>query len=167
MRAETANPTREQRTAYEVHRARELGPNQVARPPRVEEFAGLDRARLAALGYALDGPTSTGDRFTGRVEVHRLFSVSEKVVSRSVIDVLDERVAFRLLNELALPHADSMSVPVERLQEEAILPFRPRHPQLRVAPQRDAVVGAADPHFLAGPYLLPRPHRHEVRVREA
>ena len=119
MRAETANPTREQRTAYEVHRAREPGPNQVARPPCVEEFAGLDRARLAALGYALDGPTSTGDRFTGRVEVHRLFSVSEKVVSRSVVDVLDERVAFRLLNELALPHADSMSVPVERLQEEA------------------------------------------------
>ena len=119
MKADFVNPTREQRTTYEVIRAREPGEGGKERSPAVEEFAGLDRARLAALGYALDGPTSTGERFTGRVEVHRLFLVSGNVVSRSVVDVLDERVAFRLLNELALPRADALSVSVERLQEEA------------------------------------------------
>ena len=119
MKADTVNPTREQRTTYEVIRAREPGEGGKERGPAVEQFAGLDRARLAALGYALDGPTSTGERFTGRVEVHRLVLVSGNVVNRSVVDVLDERVAFRLLNELALPRADALSVSVERLQEEA------------------------------------------------
>lgn len=119
MKAETANPTREQRTTYEVRRAREPGDKGIERSSIVEEFAGLDRARLAALGYALDGPSSKGDRFTGRVEVHQLFLVSGKVVNRSIVDVLDERVAFRMLNELALPRADALSVSVERLQEEA------------------------------------------------
>ena len=119
MKAETANPNREQRTEYEVVRARAPGPKGVERSPEVEAFAGLDRARLAALGYALDGPTSTGERFTGRVEVHRVLEVGEKRVSTALVDVLDERVAFRVLNELALPHADALSVSVERLQEEA------------------------------------------------
>ena len=119
MKAETANPNREQRTEYEVLRAREPGQKGVKRCPVVETFAGLDRARLAALRYALDGPTSTGDRLTGRVEIHRVFYVAGKRVGKSLVDVLDERVAFRLLNEVDLPHADSMAVPVERLQEEA------------------------------------------------
>ena len=119
MIAVTANPNQEQRTEYEVLRAREFGQKGVERASVVETFAGLDRARLAALGYALDGPISTGDRLTGRVEIHRVFYVAGKRVNKSLVDVLDERVLFRLLNEGDLPHADRMAVPVERLKEEA------------------------------------------------
>ena len=119
MKAETANPNREQRTEYEVVRARAPGPKGVERSPVVETFAGLDRARIAALGYALDGPASTGECFTGRVKIHRVDYVGGKSVNKSLVDVLDERVAFRVLNELALPCADALSVSVERLQEEA------------------------------------------------
>lgn len=119
MRAAGINQNREQRTIYEVRRYRESGENGRERSPAVEAFAGLDRARLAALGYALDGPTSTGERFTGRDEVHRVFEVGEKRVSTELVDHLDERVAFRVLNELALPRADALSVSVERLQEAA------------------------------------------------
>ena len=83
-----------------------------------DAFAGLVRAGLVALDYALDGPTSTGGRFTGRVEVHLVLVVSEKRVSTALVDHLDKRVAFRVLNELLLSRADTLSVSVDRLQEE-------------------------------------------------
>lgn len=110
---------REQRTAYEVLRPREPGKKGVAQQPTVEEFAGLDRARLAALGYALDGPTSVGDKFTGTIIIHQVFYIGTERVRATLVDVIDERVAFRVLNELTLPRADQLSYPVERLQEEA------------------------------------------------
>ncbi len=118
MRADTIGRNRDQRTAFEIHRLCEVGERGIPRPPLVEEFGGLDRARIAALGYALDGPTSTGDRLTGRVEVYRLRFLGERLLGRDLVDVLDERVAFRVLNELSLPHADALAVPVERLQAE-------------------------------------------------
>lgn len=110
---------REQRTYHEVHRLREPGPKGIARAPLVEEHGGLDRARLAALGYALDGPTTTGEQFTGTVEVHQVTTLGDRQVKKELVDVIDERVAFRLLNELTLPRAGRLAVPVERLQEEA------------------------------------------------
>lgn len=119
MKLEAISRNREQRTTYEVQRDREPGDRGIARAPIIEVFSGLDRARIAALGYALDGPTASGDRFTGRVEIHKAFHVGSERLSRTLVDVLDERVAFRLLNELALPRADSMAVPIERQQEEA------------------------------------------------
>ena len=119
MKTAGINQNREQRTIYEVRRYRESGEKGRERTAEVEAFPGLDRARLAALGYALDGPTSTGERFTGRVEVHRVLEVGEKRVSTALVDLLDERVACRVLNELALPRADALSVSVDRLQEEA------------------------------------------------
>ena len=119
MRAAGISSTREERTVYEVHRHREDGKKGQRRQPVIEAFGGLDRARIAALGYALDGPTSAGDHFTGRVEVHRIHCQGDARLSSTLIDVLDERVAFRVLNELALPRADQLSVPVEQLQREA------------------------------------------------
>jgi hypothetical protein len=118
MTANTSSSNPEHRTAHEVHRIRNPGEKGTARPPVVESFGGLDRARIAALGYALDGPTATGETFTGRVEVYRVFSIGSDRMNVTLIDVLDERVAFRLLNELSLPHADDMKVSVERLQAE-------------------------------------------------
>lgn len=110
---------REQRTFHEVRRLREPGPMGIIRPPLVEDHGGLDRARLAAMAYALDGPTATGDQFTGTVEVHRVVKSGDRTVRTELVDVIDERVAFRVLNELELPRATGMAVPVERLQEEA------------------------------------------------
>lgn len=118
MKAETLCRNREQRTIYEVHRYRDDGAKSLTRAPAIEEFMGLDRARLAALAYALDGPVSMADPFTGRVEVHRVLYVGGRRINTALIDVLDERVAFRVLNELVLPHADDLSVPIERLQAE-------------------------------------------------
>ena len=119
MRKTNFNQNRERRTSYEVRRYRESGEKGRGRAPTIEVFLGLDRARIVALGYALDGPTSTGERFTGRVEVHRVIEVGNKKIRSTLIDILDERVAFRVLNELELPRADALSVSVERLQEEA------------------------------------------------
>lgn len=119
MKSETLSRNREQRTVYEVLRPRANGENGAKRQPTVEEFGGLDRARLAAFGYALDGPTTTGDRFTGTVEIHRVTYIGDRVVNSMLVDVIDERVAFRVLNELSLPHAGQLAFPVERLQEEA------------------------------------------------
>lgn len=110
--------TRETRTFYEVRRLREPGAKGVERVPDVQTFYGLDRARLAALGYALDRSMVDGPFYTGRVEVHRLMTIGEKVMTCTLVDVLDERVAFRVLNELSLPRADAMAVSVERLQAE-------------------------------------------------
>lgn len=118
MQSDHINRNREQRTHYEVRRLRERGAKGAEREPLVEQFPGLDRARLAALGYALDGSTVDSPFYTGRIEIVRVMSVSERVIGRDLVDVLDERVAFRVLNELSLPHADALSVPVEQLQAE-------------------------------------------------
>ncbi len=118
MQIDQISRNREQRTHYEVRRLRERGPKGVERDAEVEQFFGLDRARLAALGYALDGSTTEGPAYTGRIEIYRLVSQGERVIRSDLVDVLDERVAFRVLNELSLPHADALSVPVERLQAE-------------------------------------------------
>lgn len=109
------------RTVYELHRHR-LTPGKA---PKVEEYMGLDRARLAAFGYALDGSTSTGEQYTGVVSIMEVFYVNLRRLRDTVIDVIDERVAFRLLNELKLPRADQLSVSVDRLQVQAnrLLPF--------------------------------------------
>lgn len=118
MQPDQINRNREQRTHYEVRRLRERGPKGVEREPGVERFFGLDRARLAALGYALDGSTVEGPLYTGRIEIFRVMALGDTVIRSDLVDVLDERVAFRVLNELSLPHADALSVPVERLQAE-------------------------------------------------
>lgn len=109
----------ERRTVHEVHRHRMPGRNGIQRPPTVEAFGGLDRARLAALGYALDGPTTSGESHTGRVEVIRAIYRGTTRMHQTTVDVIDERVAFRVLNELDLPNADRLAVSMEHLQEEA------------------------------------------------
>lgn len=114
MRTDQLNRNREQRTIYEVHRYADDGVL-----PIVEEYGGLDRARLAALGYALDGATTTTERLSGRVGVLRVFYSGGVRINETLVDILDERVAFRVLNELSLPHADALTVPIERLQAEA------------------------------------------------
>lgn len=107
---------RETSVRYEVRRLREDGSNGAARPPIVEEFLALDRARLAALSHALDGPTVTGDRFTGTVLVYQVLRGGGGPARPTLIDVIDERVAFRLLNETRLPRADQLAVSIDRLQ---------------------------------------------------
>jgi hypothetical protein len=109
---------RDTHVRYEVHREREPGQMGVERPPITEEFYGLDRARIAALGYALDGPTSTGDRLTGVVRIEMVLSNPRGVARRTLIDVIDERVAWRVLNEVQLPRADQLAVSLEQLQAE-------------------------------------------------
>ena len=110
---------KDHRTRYEVRRLRAPGKKGVSRPPVVEQHHGLDRARLAALGYGLDGPTTEGDVFTGTVEVHRIQSLGTLVLRSELVDVIDERVAFRLMNRPTLPRPSDLSVSVERLQSEA------------------------------------------------
>lgn len=100
---------------YEIHRLRETGRSGQPMQSIVEVFRGLDRARLAALGYALDGPTATGDRLTGVIQIVRVVQGQSRE-ARNLIDVIDERVATRLLNEVRLPHADRMTVSVAELQ---------------------------------------------------
>ena len=104
---------------YEVHREREDGANGAARPPIVEEHLGLDRARIAALSDALDGPTPTGDRFTGLVRIVQVFYSSGIRRTSEVVDEVDERVASRLLNEVRWPRACELAVPLDRLQADA------------------------------------------------
>lgn len=120
MTEATNTYSRQHRTVYEVRRLREEARGGVLRAPEVHEFAGLDRARLAAMGYALDGPVTAADvLFTGTVEIHRSTYVGETQINSELVDVIDERVAFRVLNELKLPRANQLAVPVERLQAEA------------------------------------------------
>lgn len=109
---------------YEVHRMREAGAGGVERPPIVEEFYGLDRARLAALSYALDGPTASVERFTGVLQVVQVMSHSGVARRHDLIDVIDERVAVRLLNEVRMPHASELSVSIDQLQADvdALIP---------------------------------------------
>ena len=111
--------SRETRTIYEVRRLREPGKKGARREPDIETFSGLDRARIAGLGYALDGSATDRSFYTGIVEIHHVMTIGDRVVRRDIVDVLDERVAFRVLNELSLPRADAFTVPIERLQAEA------------------------------------------------
>jgi len=115
---------RETTVLYEVHREREDGKRGAPRPPIVEEFHGLDRARLAALSHALDGPTTTGDRFTGSIRIFLVLYHGERPSAPKLIDEIDERVASRLLNEVRLPRACELAVSVGQLQSEvdALLP---------------------------------------------
>ncbi|WP_373474295.1 hypothetical protein [Sphingorhabdus lacus] len=106
-------PERERIIRYEVRREREIGTM-----PAIEQFLGLDRARLAALSYALDGPTYTGQRFTGQLTIHRVTYIQGKICLSELIDVIDERVAFRLLHEMRLPRADKMATTTEQFQRE-------------------------------------------------
>ncbi|MGJ0237729.1 hypothetical protein ACQEPB_04295 [Novosphingobium fluoreni] len=103
---------------YEVHRMREAGPKGVARAPLVEEFLGLDRARLAAFAHALDGPTPSGDRFTGLIRIVQALYTSGVRCRSEVVDEVDERVASRLLNEVRLPKAGQLAVTIAQLQGE-------------------------------------------------
>lgn len=105
---------------YEVHRMREHRGETAA-----EEFNGLDRARLAALGYALDGPTTMGQCYSGLVQIRQVFYLSGVMCRTELIDEVDERVALRLLNEVTLPRADQLAVPLSRIQAEvnALRPY--------------------------------------------
>lgn len=103
---------------YEVHRMRATGRLGVEKPPIVEVFLGLDRARLSALTHALDGTTQCGDRFTGLVHVFEVFYQGEYETKRALIDSIDERVASRILNETRLPRADQLSVDIESFKSE-------------------------------------------------
>lgn len=105
---------------HEVHRQRGVTnqANTALKKPLVEHFNGLDRARLAAFGWALDGPTVTGELFTGIVEIYEVAYVSGQVVRRELVDRVDERVAHRLLNELRLPKAEDMAFSLARLEAQ-------------------------------------------------
>ena len=102
------------RSIYEVHRERASGRG----PAAVEEYSGLDRARLAAFAHALDGPSYTGESFSGTVAIHQVRYLGQRRLRTELIDVIDERVAFRVLNELKLPRANQLHVSVEKLQQE-------------------------------------------------
>lgn len=103
---------------YEVHRLRAAGRAGVQESPSIEEFLGLDRARLVALAFALDGPVHVGHRFTGLIRVYEVFYRARIEVKRSLIDEIDERVAARILTEARFPIADQMAVSVEEFQAE-------------------------------------------------
>lgn len=90
----TARPQRSSR--FEVIREKKQ------RPAEVEEHLGLDRARVQALGYALDGPRGA---YTGRVRVVQVFYVNCKRGPCRELDVLDERVASIFLYGVDLPRA--------------------------------------------------------------
>lgn len=110
---------RYQRELYEVRRQRRAAEAGKAREPYVESFYGLDRARLAAFAHALDGPDGPDKSVTGVVEVFRIHLNGDRLIREELVDVIDERVAFRLLNDIELPRPNQLSVAVERLQEEA------------------------------------------------
>lgn len=116
--AECNQGAQEQRTVFEVQRERSHGSGGASRNPVVEEFGGLDRARLAALANALDGPTYSGNSFTGRILVIGRRFLGNREVESTLIDDLDERVAFRVLNGLRLPRSGDMAVSKKRLQTE-------------------------------------------------
>lgn len=110
--------TQEQRTIYQVQRERSAGQGDAIRKPTLEEHACLDRARLSPLNHALDGPTATGNMFTGVVSVMRRTYVGERMVANELVDVIDQRVAFRNLYELELPRASELEVAVQQLRAE-------------------------------------------------
>lgn len=109
---------RYQRSVYEVRRQRCVAKGGKPRETYVENFLGLDRARLAAFTHALDGADGPDKTVTGIVEIFRVDLVGDRVVKEELIDVIDERVAFRLLNDIELPRPNQLSVAIERLQEE-------------------------------------------------
>ena len=102
------------RTRYEVHRERHGGLK-----PTVDEYFGLDRARIAALSHALDGSNQMGERFTGTVTVERVLYFGDRIGRRETVDVIDERVASRLLNELRLPRPEQLRQSFDAVQGEA------------------------------------------------
>lgn len=53
------------------------------------------------------------------VEVVRVTIVGGRRAVVETVDVLDERVAFRVLNGLRLPRAEQMAVSMEQMQAEA------------------------------------------------
>ena len=106
------------RNVFQVVRERAAGDRGKPREPLVEEFGGLDRARLAALGYALDSFSVKGDCFTGIVRVRRQLLYGDRLLAEEEIDVIDERVAFRVLHEMRLPTPKQLSVAAERFVEE-------------------------------------------------
>ncbi len=108
----------QRRELYEVRRQRRAAEGGMPRKPYVESFYGLDRARLAAFGHALDGPDGPDKSVTGVVEICRIHLNGDQVIREELIDLIDERVAFRFLNDIALPRPNQLSVAVERLQEE-------------------------------------------------
>lgn len=103
------------RTRYEVHREHQKGTQSGVAGTDREEFLGLDRARIAALSYALDGPIQEG-RYTGKVSIRRLMYIGDRKVNAELVDVFDERVAHRLLNELEFPKADQFQRSIDSLQ---------------------------------------------------
>ena len=66
-----------------------------------EAFIGLDRARLAAFSHALDGSIQK-QGLTGRVTLERIQYASGKGIGRALVDPIDERLAFRVLNDMRL-----------------------------------------------------------------
>jgi hypothetical protein len=103
---------------YEVRRERLPGKYGVPAAPHVEEFLSLDRARLAALGYGLDGESgTTGERFMGVVrifEVHyaRCGAGGGQVerVQEVEVDAIDERVAWYVTNWMTIPRPEQLAV---------------------------------------------------------
>lgn len=102
------------RTIYEVHRKRLVGRGTAA----VVEYLGLDRARLAGFAHALDGPSCPAESFSGTIRINQVDYVGQHRLRTELIDLIDERVAFRILNELTIPHANRFSVSIEALQKE-------------------------------------------------
>jgi hypothetical protein len=103
---------------HEVHRERQIGARGVRSPDLVETHLGLDRARLSALTYALDGPSWAGERLNGVVKIFEVCYRNGRECRRTLIDHLDERVAARVLNEIRLPRADQMRIEIDQLQDE-------------------------------------------------
>lgn len=103
---------------YGLRRQREPAARGVQRSPVVEEFQALDRAPLSALGYAFDGPTSSGERFTGSVSVIQVLWCGDRRARTDLIDLIDEPIAFRLLNEVRLPRPQDLTVSLDSIQSE-------------------------------------------------
>ena len=88
---------------FEVLREKKPGRGE----PDVEVHLGLDYARLAALGYALEGPKEGAPHYSGRVRIRQVW-VTEGVRGPSFdLDVLDESVASRFLYAVEIPRARS------------------------------------------------------------
>ena len=105
-------------TRYEVHRSRFPGKGGAIKAPFVASYLGLDRARLAALGWALEGQSMIDECFTGIVSIYKVGGFNGRRSAAELVDVIDERVAFRVLNELALPRPEDLTVSIERMQVE-------------------------------------------------
>lgn len=113
----------ERTVRYEVRRERLPGKGGVPVPPHVEEFLGLDRARLAALGYGLDGESgTTGERFTGIVRIFAVHFVRRgqgggrvERIQEVEVDAIDERVAWYVTNWMTIPRPEQLAVSLDEL----------------------------------------------------